>query len=129
MQCSMRKAMCRFLFEAHSFQLSILVLISSWPLIVIIFIIIVLARVKWALTSPDCCYGLVVVSAVNASQKSHAQMCALLTRVINIPIGDEVDDSTGKVKKAALTYVASAAASILQLLRLLILTGGRRRDD
>ena len=27
MQCSMRKAMCRFLFEAHSFQLSILVLI------------------------------------------------------------------------------------------------------
>ena len=26
-QCSMRKAMCRFLFEAHSFQLSILVLI------------------------------------------------------------------------------------------------------
>lgn len=30
---------------------------------------------------------------------------------------------------AALTYVASAAASILQLLRLLILTGGRRNDD
>lgn len=30
---------------------------------------------------------------------------------------------------AALTYVASAASAILQLLRLLILTGGRRRDD
>ncbi len=30
---------------------------------------------------------------------------------------------------AALTYVASAAASILQLLRLIILFGGRRRND
>lgn len=30
---------------------------------------------------------------------------------------------------AALTYVASAASMILQLLRLLILTGGRRRND
>jgi Zn-dependent membrane protease YugP len=37
---------------------------------------------------------------------------------------------TGKVlKAAALTYVASAAAAILQLLRLLILFGGRGRDD
>ena len=30
---------------------------------------------------------------------------------------------------AALTYVAALAASILQLLRLLILAGGRRNDD
>lgn len=30
---------------------------------------------------------------------------------------------------AALTYVAGAAASILQLLRIILLTGGRRRDD
>ena len=30
---------------------------------------------------------------------------------------------------AALTYVASAAASILQLLRIIMLFGGRRRDD
>jgi Zn-dependent membrane protease YugP len=30
---------------------------------------------------------------------------------------------------AALTYVASAAAGILQLLRLILLFGGRRRDD
>jgi uncharacterized protein len=42
------------------------------------------------------------------------------------------DDEVRKTKKvlnaAALTYVAGAAASILQLLRLLILFGGRRRD-
>ena len=33
------------------------------------------------------------------------------------------------LKAAALTYVASLAASVLQLLRLIILSGGRRRDD
>jgi len=33
------------------------------------------------------------------------------------------------LKAAALTYVASVAASILQLLRLVLLFGGRRRDD
>ncbi len=42
-------------------------------------------------------------------------------------------DEAASVKKvlgaAALTYVASAAAMILQLLRLIILTGGRRRND
>lgn len=36
---------------------------------------------------------------------------------------------TGKVlHAAALTYVASAASAILQLLRIVLLTGGRRRD-
>lgn len=33
------------------------------------------------------------------------------------------------LKAAALTYVASAASAILQLLRLILLFGGRRRDD
>lgn len=42
-------------------------------------------------------------------------------------------DEVGKARKvlnaAALTYVAAAASSILQLLRLIILFGGRRRDN
>lgn len=42
-------------------------------------------------------------------------------------------DEVGKARKvltaAAMTYVASAAAMILQLLRLVILFGGNRRDD
>ena len=42
---------------------------------------------------------------------------------------DEVKDVRKVLTAAALTYVASAAAMILQLLRLLILTGGRRGDD
>lgn len=33
------------------------------------------------------------------------------------------------LKSAALTYVASAAAAILQLLRIILITNGRRRDD
>ena len=42
---------------------------------------------------------------------------------------DEVGDVKKVLRAAALTYVASASAMILQLLRLLILTGGRRRND
>jgi hypothetical protein len=42
-----------------------------------------------------------------------------------------VDEKRGARKvltAAALTYVAALASSILQLLRLIILSGGRRRD-
>lgn len=42
---------------------------------------------------------------------------------------DEVDDCKRVLGAAALTYVAAVASSVLQLLRLLILTGNRRRDD
>ena len=42
---------------------------------------------------------------------------------------DEARKAKSVLRAAALTYVASAASAIIQLLRLLILTGGRRRDD
>ena len=42
--------------------------------------------------------------------------------------GDEVDGTRKVLGAAALTYVAAAAASILQLARLIILFGGRRRN-
>ena len=42
---------------------------------------------------------------------------------------DEVGDCRRVLGAAALTYVAAAASSILQLLRLVILSGNRRRDD
>lgn len=42
---------------------------------------------------------------------------------------DEVRQARKVLSAAALTYVAGAASAILQLLRLLILTGGRRNDD
>lgn len=43
--------------------------------------------------------------------------------------GDENEGARKVLSAAALTYVAGAAASILQLLRLIILFGGRGRDD
>ena len=42
---------------------------------------------------------------------------------------DEVGKARKVLRAAAMTYVASAAAMILQLLRLVILFGGNRRDD
>ena len=41
----------------------------------------------------------------------------------------EVREARSVLTAAALTYVASAASALLQLLRILILTGGRRNDD
>lgn len=42
---------------------------------------------------------------------------------------EEVSKTSKVLKAAALTYVAAAAASILQLLRLILLFGNRRRND
>ena len=41
---------------------------------------------------------------------------------------DEVKDTRKVLTAAALTYVAGAASAILQLLRIILLTGGRRHD-
>lgn len=42
---------------------------------------------------------------------------------------DEIDDCKHVLGAAALTYVAAAAASVLQLLRLILLSGNRKRRD
>jgi Zn-dependent membrane protease YugP len=73
--------------------------------------------------------------------------CAVLFQLITLPVefnasaravrileetgilyGEEVTHTKKVLGAAALTYVAAAAASILQLLRLVILFGGRNRD-
>jgi len=41
----------------------------------------------------------------------------------------EIDGAKKVLRAAAMTYVASLAASVLQLLRLIILAGGRRDRD
>lgn len=43
--------------------------------------------------------------------------------------GEEIVAAKKVLRAAALTYVAGAASAILQLLRIVLLTGGRRRDD
>lgn len=42
---------------------------------------------------------------------------------------DELNGSKKVLKAAAMTYVAALASSVLQLLRLILLAGGRRRDN
>ena len=60
---------------------------------------------------------------INASRRA----VALLDQT-GILVGDEISGVRKVLSAAALTYVAAAAASILQLLRLVLLFGGRDRD-
>ena len=53
----------------------------------------------------------------------------VMLRTQGILADDELKYTRRVLKSAALTYVASAAAAILQLLRILLITNGRRRDD
>lgn len=42
---------------------------------------------------------------------------------------EEISDTRKVLRAAALTYVASAMSAILQLLRIILISGGRRRND
>lgn len=53
----------------------------------------------------------------------------VMLRTQGILADDELKYTKRVLKSAALTYVASAAAAILQLLRIILITNGRRRDD
>lgn len=53
----------------------------------------------------------------------------VMLRTRGILADDELRYTRRVLKSAALTYVASAAAAILQLLRIILITNGRRRDD
>lgn len=53
----------------------------------------------------------------------------VMIRTQGILADDELRYTRRVLKSAALTYVASAAAAILQLLRIILITNGRRRDD
>ena len=53
----------------------------------------------------------------------------VMLRTQGILADDELRYTRRVLKSAALTYVASAAAAILQLLRIILITNGRRPDD
>lgn len=53
----------------------------------------------------------------------------VMLRTQGILADDELRYTRRVLKSAALTYVASAAAAILQLLRIILITNGRRRDE
>lgn len=52
----------------------------------------------------------------------------VMLRTQNILSDDELKNTRKVLKSAAFTYVASAVAAILQLLRIILLVGGRRDD-
>lgn len=99
----------------------------SWPLILIGFLIVnsqFLITLGIILFSTAVLFQLVTLPVeFNASSRA--------VKILNdtgILYGDEISHTKKVLNAAALTYVAAAAASILQLLRLLILFGGRSRD-
>ena len=91
----------------------------SWPLIL-------LGLVFGGLGSPLVEIGILMFSLAvyNASARA-----VRLLDAQGILAGEEVNGTRKVLNAAALTYVAAAATSILQLLRLIILFGGRNRRD
>ena len=101
----------------------------SWPLIMLGVIMgwnMTLIRVGIILFCAVIVFQLVTLPVeFNASSRALEMLSSM-----GILHGDENDGAKKVLSAAALTYVAAAAASILQLLRLVLLFGGRgRRDD
>ena len=99
----------------------------SWPLI----LIGLLLRGQTLISLGILLFSLVVLFQLvtlpvefNASRRALVQL-----EQGNLLARDEINQSRKVLIAAALTYVAAAAGSILQLLRLIILFGGRRDDD
>lgn len=99
----------------------------SWPLIFIGLIIGASPFIQigiWMFTLAVLFQLITLPVEFNASNRA-----ASLLGSIGIMGDQEVSQTKQVLGAAALTYVAAAAGSILQLLRLVLLFGGRRRDD
>ena len=99
----------------------------SWPL----FLIGLLAGIRPLTTAGIVLFSLAVLfqlvtlpGELNASSRALRMLEG--TGILGV---SETKGARKVLTAAALTYVAALAASILQLLRLLILAGGRRNDD
>lgn len=99
----------------------------SWPLILIGILLGASSFLKigiWMFTLAVLFQIITLPVEFNASGRA-----VRLLGDVGILQGQEVDQTRKVLGAAALTYVAAAAASILQLLRLVILFGGRRDND
>lgn len=99
----------------------------SWPLILLGLVIGLTPFIQigiWMFVLALLFQVITLPVEFNASSRAVA-----LLGQIGILQEQEVEDTKRVLGAAALTYVAAVAASVLQLLRLLILFGGRRRDD
>ncbi|MBH1941349.1 zinc metallopeptidase [Mobilitalea sibirica] len=99
----------------------------AWPIIIVGVLLggsSTLINIGIILFSAAVLFQLVTLPVeFNASKRAVARLGET-----GILFGEELDQTKKVLNAAALTYVAAAAATILQLLRLLILFGGRNRD-
>ena len=102
----------------------------AWPLI-LIGLLFTGESSFWLLNAGIIAFSLAVLfQLVTLPVEFNASNRAIRTIAdIGLMQGDEIKSAKKVLRAAALTYVASAATAILQLLRILILTGGRRRND
>ena len=102
----------------------------AWPVILIGFLFItrssgLIFDIGILLFSAAVLFQLVTLPVeFDASRRA-----LVMLRTQGILADDELRYTRRVLKSAALTYVASAAAAILQLLRIILITNGRRRDD
>ena len=102
----------------------------AWPLILIGFLIQGNASVLLINLGILLFSAAVLVQIVTLPVEFNASSRALKSLETNgILYTEEVADTRKVLRAAALTYVASAASAILQLLRLILISGGRRRND
>ena len=99
----------------------------SWPL----FLIGLIAGIRPLITAGIVLFSLAVLfQLVTLPVEFNASSRAMrILRSSGLLYEEEARQAKRVLSAAALTYVASAASAILQLLRLLILTGGRRGDN
>ena len=99
----------------------------SWP----IFVAGLIFSMRPLLMLGILLFGLAVIfQLVTLPVEFNASSRAIRILEGNGMLGEsEITGAKKVLREAAMTYVASLASSILQLLRLVILAGGNRRDD
>ncbi len=98
----------------------------SWPLIIIGLLLGGSSLVSLGILMFSLAVLFQVVTLPVEYNASHRAVTLLDAN--GILVGQEVSQTRSVLGAAALTYVAAAAASLLQLLRLVLLFGNRRRD-
>ena len=102
---------------------------ASWILIAIGLVFSGSSSQAWLTAGIVCFAATVIFHIITLPVEFNASSRAIKVLAGNgILYGDEIKGAKKVLGAAALTYVASAATAILQLLRLIILFGGRRRD-
>ena len=85
----------------------------------------------WLIYAGIACFGLsAVFQLVTLPTEFNASRRALQAIASgNLLYDDEMDGARKTLRAAALTYVAALAVAVSQLLRLVIIFGGRHRND